>query len=206
MASTIERREEGAYRAATGNLQLRIELGERLEREPPLVQPRMGNAEARLLDDEVAVDEEVEVECPRPPALAVPHAPELALDGEQLAEKLLRRQGRLDRDGAVQEAWLVDDADRVGLDELRDTHDLHPVDPAEPLDRPAKGRLTIPEVRAQPDVRPRHLSLALDDHRGELHRRVEHDVRLPHADADALDRREAFDDPVRDRPGETLEQ
>ena len=66
----------------------------------------MRDGQARLVDRLVAVEQQVEVDRPRPPALAA-LAAELALDREQPVEQLARRELGLERGGAVQEARLV---------------------------------------------------------------------------------------------------
>ena len=63
---------------------------------------------------------------------------------------------RLDRDGAVQERRLIDDADRVRLTELGHGDHLDAVSAPEELDGPAQRLLPRSEVRADPDVRERH--------------------------------------------------
>ena len=65
-----------------------IELGERLEGETALVEPRMRHVEARLVDGLVAVEEEVEVDRPRPEPAAPSRRGRGALDLEQALEQL----------------------------------------------------------------------------------------------------------------------
>ena len=80
------------HRPAPGNDRLGIELDEGLERETALVEARMRNVEARLVDDLVAVQEEVEVERPRAPAGAVANAAELDLTSQERVEKRPRAE------------------------------------------------------------------------------------------------------------------
>ena len=115
----------------------------------------MRHAQARLVDALVTVDEQVEIDDPRAPALAT-NASERALDLEQELERARGVRARLDRDRAVQEPRLVDDPDRVGLAQLRDGDDLDAVGRPEELDRSPQRRLARAEIRAEPDVRARH--------------------------------------------------
>jgi len=114
----------------------------------------MRHVETLLVDLLVAVDEEVEVDGSRPPPLT-PDATERALDPEQQLEKSLRRETRVDRDGAVQERRLIDDADRVRLAELGDADHVDAVRTPEELDGAAEGLFPWSKVRADPDVRER---------------------------------------------------
>ena len=78
----------------------------------------MRHAQPRLVDDLVAVDEQIEVDRSRPPRAPVAHPPELLLDAQERVQELARRQARLDGDGAVQELRLVGLPDRLGLAQL----------------------------------------------------------------------------------------
>ncbi len=63
--------------------QVPVELGERLEDEPPLVHPRVRHLEAGLRDRLVAVEEQIEVDRPRSePRAGAAVAAQLALDAE----------------------------------------------------------------------------------------------------------------------------
>src|SRR3954451_2347543 len=97
--------------AATGDDELRIELGERLEREGTLVQPGMRKLEARFVEHEAVHQEQVQVDRAWPVAWPLAHPAELALDLEQRREEGGRRQGCLHRDGGVEEPGLVEVAD-----------------------------------------------------------------------------------------------
>ena len=115
--------EELLHRPAARHDERRIELRERLERERPLVQARMRKLEARLGDDEVVHQQEIEVDRPRPVALARARRAELLLDLEQGGEERRRRQGGVERDRRVEEPGLVEEPHRIGLAERRDRDD-----------------------------------------------------------------------------------
>ena len=92
-----------------------IELGERLEHEAPLCQPRVRDAEARFVHDLVAVEQEVQVDRPRPVALAGTDTSKLLLHGQQaLQERIWSEVGR-QPDSCAEETRLVDHADGIGL-------------------------------------------------------------------------------------------
>ena len=84
--------------AATGDDERRIELGERLERERALVQPRVGKLEPRLVEHEVVHQQQVEVDRARPVPRPLAHPAELALDLEQRREE---RRGARDVSSAT---------------------------------------------------------------------------------------------------------
>jgi hypothetical protein len=83
-------RKQGFHCAATGDDEARSQLHERLEDEAALVQARVRDGEPRLLDLLVAVEEEVEVEGPRPVLAGDTDAAEALLDREQPVEQLAR--------------------------------------------------------------------------------------------------------------------
>src|SRR5689334_5837956 len=89
-------REEIGRETAPGHDDVRVELDERLEDEAALVQARMRHREPRLVDRLVAVQEQVEVDRPRPVARPVARASELALDLEQALEQRARGEPALD--------------------------------------------------------------------------------------------------------------
>jgi len=117
----------------------------------------MGHPQPGLVDLGVPEQEQVEVQRPRPlrrHALAAPAEP--ALDGEQPVEQLPPREARLELGGAVQEARLVDVADRVGLAEGGDGDDLDPGLVGERVDGAAQRALAVAEVRAECDEGARY--------------------------------------------------
>ena len=84
---------------AAGDDQAGIELGERLQDERPLVEPRMRDGQpgsSRL----VAVQEQVEVDRPRPEARPLAGPPERALDREQGVEERARARASVSRAAA----------------------------------------------------------------------------------------------------------
>ena len=116
----------------------------------------MRNVQAGLVDLVVSIHEEVEVERSRPVwdgVLAA--AAEATLDVEQHREELSRGERGVDRGDAVEEAWLVDDADRLGVDEGRDG-DHCDAGLLERREACADRLLPIAEVRAEADVCARH--------------------------------------------------
>ena len=115
----------------------------------------MRHTQARLVDHLPAVDEQIEVDRARSPALLA-HAAEHPFDLEQEIEELPRRARRVHRDRPVQEGRLVDDADGLGLAKLRDGKHGDAVGLTEELHRSEKRPLALPEIGAEPDVRNRH--------------------------------------------------
>ena len=98
----------------------------------------MRNLQAGLVDVLLAVEQEVEVDGPRPARRAVAGPPELRLELEQQAEERAGTQRGLDRRCPVQEAGLVaDGTDRLGLPERRDGHDFDLGTRTQPLERNA---------------------------------------------------------------------
>src|SRR5437016_5848253 len=122
------------------------QLFEGLEDESPLMQPGMRDAKARLVDPLVPVQQEVEVERPRAAGKPLAAAPELALDAQEQLQERARRQGRLHRSRAVEEAGLINDrADGVGFAERRDGDDLDSRLGCEALDRCTERSLPVAE-------------------------------------------------------------
>ena len=74
--------------------------GERLEHEAPLCQPRVRDAEARFVHDLVAVEQEVQVDRPRPVAPAGTDTSKLLLHGQQALQERIER-GRSPRIAAL---------------------------------------------------------------------------------------------------------
>ena len=112
----------------------------------------MRDDEAGLVENLILVDEQVEVDRARAEARAVACASELALHVEQAVEQRAWLERGLEPGGAVEEARLVEVADRIGLAERRDGDDVL----AEQLERAAERRLPVAEVRAKPYPGTRH--------------------------------------------------
>ena len=140
-----------------GELEVAVELGERLEREAPLVQPWMRHVQARDVDRLVAVEEQVEVDRARAEArAAAADAAEAALDVEEEREEVSCAELGLDLRGGVQEARLVEVADRLRLPEGRHGAELEARLGREQVERPPKRRLPLAEVRSEADERAGH--------------------------------------------------
>jgi len=133
-----------------------LKLRERLEHERALVQARVRDGEARLVDFLVAVEEQVEVERARAVLAGSADATEALLGREEPAEELARAERRLELGGAVEEERLRADADGLGLAQRGDGDDLDPLLLGERRERSANRRLTIAEIRAKADVDNRH--------------------------------------------------
>src|SRR4051794_23523332 len=131
-----------------------MELRERLQDESPLVQARVWNLEAGLVELGLPGEKEVEIEGAR--ALRgdrLAAAAEPLLDPEEQGEQLARGQGRVDCNDAVHEARLVEEADRIRLDQGRDAGDLYTVFRTQRFDGVAEGSRPVAEVRAKGYVR-----------------------------------------------------
>src|SRR5207244_13202669 len=106
-------------------LEVGVQLSERLEHEPPLVQARVRHLQERLVDGRVAVEQEVEVERARALRRRLAAvSPKGALQLEHGAEKRPGRQLGLELDGSVEETRLVEIVERLGVAEARDAFDL----------------------------------------------------------------------------------
>lgn len=112
----------------------------------------MWNFETGLGELLRSVKQQIEVERPRAVrrrSAAV--AAERPLEGEQRVEQLARRELRLQLDDSVQEAWLLQVADRFGVAQRRDPANLCAGQAAEAPDRRPEGSLPIPQVRPEAD-------------------------------------------------------
>jgi subtilisin family serine protease len=121
------------------------------------VHPRVRNLEPRLVDPVVSVEQEIEVERARPLlGHGRPVASEVALQVEQRLEKLPRRQLRLQLDGTVEEARLVDVPDGLGVAERGNADDLRPPHVPKPSHGRPEGPLPVAEIGAEADKRAHH--------------------------------------------------
>ena len=150
-----------ARRAGTapvpGHDEVRVELGERLEREAPLVQARVRHGQARLVDLLVAVEEQVEVDRARAEARAV------ARRGRARARS--RAGGRAARAGAssvstaaaaLRNARLVDVARRARSRGASRRRRPRPGLGASSSSAARSVALAVAEVRAEADVGASH--------------------------------------------------
>jgi hypothetical protein len=126
---------------------------QRLEHETPLGKPRVRHGQTRLFHNLVAVEQQVEVDRARPVARPVSTTSQGLLHGKQTLEQGSRRQRGLHLDGRVQEAGLVEKADRVGLAHARDGDDVDVGLVAQKLDGTAEETFAVTEIRSQPNVR-----------------------------------------------------
>src|SRR4051794_26460761 len=110
----------------------------------------MRDLEPGLVDRVVAVEEEIEVDRPRPPLRPDALAAEPALDVEQVVEQLPGRERRLQLGDGVQEPRLLRVAPRLGLANRRQARC------ADQLGRAADRGFAVSEVRTEPDVGERH--------------------------------------------------
>ena len=108
-----------------------------------------------MAEHEVAVEEQVEIDRPRPETRPVARPPELALDGEQPVEQLQRLERRLHFGDAVQEPRLLLVADRVGLPQRRNAKDAD-IRAREAVEGGANRLLPVAEVGAETYVDKRH--------------------------------------------------
>ena len=134
--------------------QLGEDLGERLEHEAPLVQPRVREHRGRAVAAQRAHEQDVDVDRARPVGLGA-HAAELPLDGEAGREQLLGRLPGLAGGDRVQEEAL-----------RRPAHGLGQVERAQ--QRPAEA------ARLEPGEGARDRGLAI----AEVGSETEHDARL----------------------------
>ena len=155
------------------------ELGERLEREAPLVQARMRHRQPRLVDDPVAVEEQVEVDRPRAPALGRSRTP-AELRARRRAGPRAASRGASAVSSATapfRNARLLDGTPRApSRASARRATTSIPVDLAEQLD--ARGGSSPPGRRGsrRADVRPHARDVALNDRLTSVFSRAPHPV------------------------------
>src|SRR5579885_1982296 len=111
----LERPERGAKRGP--------QFGKRREHERPLVEPRMGHLQARLVHADPVHEQDVEIDGARTPALAV-SAPHFPFGRLELRKQLARGQRRFDLGDRVAEFGLRGDAPRTRAIEARNGFDF----------------------------------------------------------------------------------
>src|SRR5262249_11918982 len=112
----------------------------------------MGNPEPGLVDLLVPVEEQIEVESPRSLSRnAAAVAAKRLLDLEQRNQQGSRREAGFELDDPVEEAWLVDVADGVGVPQGRHPHNGRLREAAETADGGSERSLAVAEVRAEAD-------------------------------------------------------
>ena len=142
--------------AEPGRLQGRIQLEQRVEHEEALGHPRMRNRESGLVDNPVAVEQDVHVDRPWPETRPVACPAQVALEVEQDLHQLARFQLGLHEDCAVEEAGLGLVPDRRRLTQRGHAYNRDPVVRAEALDRDPDRLLPVAEVGAEADIDIRH--------------------------------------------------
>ena len=177
----------------------RVELGERLQHEPALVQARVRDGQARLVDRLRRRRAAGRGRSSAAPSARRARAPSSRSTASRLSSSSAGESSVSSAAAPFRNARLLGDADRIGLAQLRDARRR----PAELGDRARgsspRGRRGSSRGRRRRPSRPRRADGRV------LDRRVEHDVRLAHAHRDALDR-EAREQLVGERGRERLEQ
>ena len=116
----------------------------------------MGHGQPGLVDLLVAEKQEVEVDRPRAEPRPVASAAEALLYGKECVEQAASVELRLDRSCRVEEARLVEVAHGLRFAKGRNGDDTYVGRRVEGRERRPHRRLTIAEVRADPDVRQLH--------------------------------------------------
>jgi hypothetical protein len=84
-----------------------------------------GIRQTRLVDDLIAVEQNIQIEQPRSPAIfGVAISAVIALDRQQQFEQFARRKSRAQLRRRIQVSTLLAGADRFGLDEFADSDDI----------------------------------------------------------------------------------
>ena len=124
-------------------------MHERFQHEPPAAESRVRHHEARLVEDLIPKQHEIEIERARG-ARSRPLASALLLDREQRLEQITRAERRLADGNGIQEPRLLTrDIDRIGLDVAGDP------DVAENRSEAGRGivemRAAVPKIAAERD-------------------------------------------------------
>ena len=125
---------------------IRRNRGERFQHKAALLHGRMRNREAGIVDNQIAKQENVDVDDARPFLLRSASAHPL-LDVENAGEQFLRRLLRIQRDSTIQEPRLGGKFHGFGFVERRDLNDF--TDGAQPVDGGIQIFGSIPDVRAE---------------------------------------------------------
>ena len=133
------------------------QFGQGREDEAPLVQPGMRRFQALLLDDHIAIEEQVQVDDPGPPPL-LSDAAHLFFDIQEKREQILRADFAIERKDGVYEGRLLDGAHRLRAVERRSAEKFYPLGFLQLLLSLAKLANRLAEVRARADESTRLLA------------------------------------------------
>jgi hypothetical protein len=100
-------RKKSLYAAAAGHVHVRGQVSEREQYKISLRDARVRNAKVRLIDDQAAEDQKIEVEDTRPPVRRIAPSALSFLDCLQSAHKLMRPQPREHDGSRVHEVGLA---------------------------------------------------------------------------------------------------
>src|SRR5574338_600485 len=144
--------EQGEHPAVAGDLGFGGDLGQRLQHEGTLMHARMRHHQARLVDDRLAMQQQVEIHGTRR-QVPGPRAPTFMLDRQQGVEQRARRQGGVHRDHCVDVVRVVvGHAHRRGVVERGARCDLRGGQGGDALERQLEGLRGVAEVRTEGDV------------------------------------------------------
>lgn len=116
----------------------------------------MWNPQAGLVDDLVAEEQQIQIDRARSEPGPFARAPEVALDRQEALEELARSEVGLDSRRGVEEARLVEKANRFRLHECRDRRNLDRGVSTKSLKGSVQVGLAVTEVRSEPDPGGRH--------------------------------------------------
>jgi len=131
---------------------IRAYILKREQHEGSFMHARVGYLESGLIDDQVAQQQEVEVQRPGPVALAA-HAAVPCFQGEQLLQQLARRKRGSQHGNGVDEVRLVPLADRRGSIKGGARDQLRAGQSAKLLERLTHVAHWIVQIAAKPDMR-----------------------------------------------------
>ena len=151
-------RQPGRCQASPGNATVRSDFDQRREDEGAQVHARVRQLKSRAVDYLFVVEQQVEVERARRVVIIAPPS-ELAFDGEQRAEQIVRRECRCELGDGVDEVGLVGNADRRRAVERRGAQQLRLRQRGEGRESGADLGGRIGEVGAERDVGKGHRRL-----------------------------------------------